>query len=87
MLVAGLFHVSSHALIQTVIQAYSPSELRGRMMALFQQSQVINTVGGMLAGLLATMWSALWAIGSMGLMCTVCVVGIATSFPRARFIR
>lgn len=87
MLVAGLFHVSSHALIQTVIQAYSPSELRGRMMALFQQSQVINTVGGMLAGLLATMWSAPWAIGSMGLMCTVCVVGIATSFPRARFIR
>lgn len=85
--ISGLFHVSSHALIQTIIQAYSPAELRGRMMATFQQNQVAQTVGGMLSGTLAHLWSAPWAIVSMSLTCSVFVLGIAATNAKARAIR
>ena len=34
----GLFHVSSHALVQTVIQSYSPPEFRGRAIAMFHMT-------------------------------------------------
>jgi MFS family permease len=35
MTIVGLAHVSSYALVQTVIQTYSPSALRGRTIAIF----------------------------------------------------
>lgn len=85
--VTGVFHVSSQALISTIIQAYSPSELRGRMMATWQQNQVFQTAGGMLCGSLASLWGAPWAIASMGLACSAGVLAIAATSEKARAIR
>lgn len=87
MIIAGVFHVSSQALVQTVVVAYSPPELRGRMMAVFQQNQVAHTAGDMLAGSLASVWSAPWAVASMGLACAGCMLVIALTMPQARAIR
>ncbi len=87
MLIAGVFHVTSQALVQTIVVSYSPPELRGRMMATFQQNQVASAVGGLLVGALASIWGAPWAIASMGLSCAVCMGAIAAAIPAARAIR
>jgi hypothetical protein len=50
----GLCHVTSHALVPTVIQAYSPAEFRGGTMAIFHMTQVVLVVGAMRAGALST---------------------------------
>ena len=50
MTLVGLDIVSAHALVQTVIQAYSPSAFRGRTMAIFHMSSVVVTLGSVLAG-------------------------------------
>ena len=66
MTLVGLAHVSSHALVQTVVQTYSPSAFRGRTMALFQMSSVVLTLGSTLAGTLAALVGARWAVAAMG---------------------
>ena len=35
---------ATHALVQTVMQTYSPPQFRGRTIALFHMSQVVMTV-------------------------------------------
>ncbi len=87
MVVAGLCNVACNALIQTIVQANTPSELRGRIMAVYQQNQVVLTVGSMLAGALATAWGAQQALGSMGLACAVAALAIFALIPHARAIR
>jgi MFS family permease len=87
MLIAGVFHVTSQALVQTVVVTYSPPEMRGRMMATFQQNHVATAVGGMLVGALASIWGAPWAIASMGLACAACMGVIAVAIPGSRSIR
>jgi len=57
--IVGLAHVTSWALVQTVIQNYSPSAFRGRTMAIFHMSDVVVIVGSLLAGTLAALWGAL----------------------------
>jgi MFS family permease len=61
MLVIGFCHVTSHALIQIVIQAYSPAEMRGRTMAIFHMTQVILVIGAMFIGAVAEWIGARWA--------------------------
>ena len=87
MVLAGGFHVSSQSLSQTVVQTYSPQAIRGRMMAVFQQNQVAQTAGGLLAGSLASLWGAPWALASMGIACAGCMGVIALALPHARTIR
>jgi MFS family permease len=87
MTLVGLAHVSSHALVQTVIQTYSPSAFRGRTMAIFHMSSVVLTLGSMLAGALAALVGARWAAGSMGATGALIMVAIAVALPRARLIR
>ncbi|MGH7769785.1 MAG: MFS transporter [Candidatus Binatia bacterium] len=87
MAVVGLCHVSAHALIQTVIQSYSPAEFRGRTTAIFHMSQVVMTVGSMLFGGLAALWGAPWAVASMGMAGSLATVAIFVALPRARDIR
>lgn len=87
MMIIGLFHVTSHALVQIVIQAYSPSEFRGRTMAIFQQGQVVFTVGSMLVGALASLWGARWAVASMGAAGALTMIMIFVTLPSARLIR
>jgi len=87
MFVIGLCHVTSHALIQTVIQSYSPPEFRGRTMAIFHMTQVILVVGAMLIGALASLIGARWAASSMGLVGTVLMIAIYLMMPKARRIQ
>ena len=87
MAVMGLCHVASHALVQTVIQAYSPREYRGRTMALFHMTQVILMAGGLLIGALASLVGARWATALMSLAGTVAMIGIYALLPQARKIR
>jgi MFS family permease len=87
MAVIGLCHVSSHALVQTVIQAYSPREYRGRTTALFHMTQVILMIGGLLIGGLAALLGARWATALMGLAGTLAMIGIYVLIPQARNVR
>ncbi len=87
MVIVGLCHVSAHALIQTVIQSYSPGHFRGRTTAIFHMSQVVLTLGSMLVGALATLWGASWAVAVMGAAGTLAIVAIYVALPRAWHIR
>jgi len=87
MVVVGLCHVHSHALVQTVIQAYSPPELRGRTMALFQMSRVVMIVGSMFIGAFSALVGARFAVASMGVVGTLSMVALYLAMPRARHIR
>jgi predicted MFS family arabinose efflux permease len=87
MAVIGLCHVASHALVHTVIQAYSPREYRGRTMALFHMTQVILMIGGMLIGALASLVGAQWATALMSVAGTLAMIGIYALIPQARKIR
>ena len=83
----GVVHVTSHALAQTVIQTYSPSEFRGRTMALYHMTHVILLVGGILIGALASWIGAQWATASMSIAGAFSMLGIYLALPRARAIR
>jgi MFS family permease len=83
----GLCHVSSHALVQTVLQAYSPPEFRGRTMALFHMTQVLLLLGGLLVGALSALFGAPLAAAAMAALGTLCMVALCLAAPRARDIR
>ena len=87
MFLIGLCHVTSHALIQIVVQSYSPSEFRGRTMAIFHMTQVILVVGAMFIGGLAALIGARWATSVMSVVGTLAMVLIFTLMPRARRIQ
>jgi predicted MFS family arabinose efflux permease len=87
MTIVGLGHVTSYALVQTVIQTYSPSAFRGRTMAVFHMSEVVVTLGSVLAGTLASLMGARWAVGAMGAAGALLTLTIGASLPDARRIR
>jgi predicted MFS family arabinose efflux permease len=87
MVVVGFANVCSHALVQTVIQTYSPAEFRGRAIAVFQMSNVVMTLGSMLIGALATFWGAQWAMAWMGAAGALAMLALHMLLPRARHIR
>lgn len=87
MALVGLCHVASHALVQTVIQTYSPREMRGRTTALFHMMQVILMLGGLIIGALASWAGAQWATALMSIAGTLSMMGIYLAIPRARYIR
>jgi len=87
MVIVGFANVASHALVQTVIQTYSPSEFRGRTMAIFHMSNVVLTVGSMLIGALAALWGAQWAVALMGTAGALAMLAIHVMLPRAWHIR
>ncbi len=85
--IAGLCHVHSHALVQTVIQSYSPSELRGRTTAIFHMSRVVMMTGSILVGALSALLGAPWAVASMGAVGALTMIMIYVALPNARLIR
>jgi len=85
--IAGLCHVHSNALVQTVIQSYSPAEFRGRTTAIFTMNQVLATAGSMLIGALSLLMGARWAMASMGAVGSLTMIMIYVALPRARHIR
>jgi MFS family permease len=87
MVIVGFANVCSHALVQTVIQTYSPSEFRGRTMAIFHMSNVVMTLGSMLIGALAVAWGTPSATIFMALAGTLAMLVIHIALPSARHIR
>jgi MFS family permease len=87
MIVIGVANVFCNALVQTVIQTYSPSEFRGRTMAIFQLSNVVMTGGSMVLGALATLFGTQLAVGLMGACGALMMLVIHTLLPRAWRIR
>lgn len=87
MVIVGIVHVTSHALAQTVIQTYSPSEFRGRTMAIFHMTHVVLLAGGIFIGALSSLVGAQWAASSMSIAGALAVIGIYVAMPRARLIR
>ena len=87
MALAGLTHVSSYALVQTVIQTYSPPAFRGRTMAIFHMGAVVYTAGSMLVGTLAAFTGARWAVAALSAAGALLTAVIAVALPRARAIR
>ena len=87
MVIIGVANVFCNALVQTVIQTYSPSKFRGRTMAIFQLSNVVMTTGSMLLGTLATALGTQWAVGLMGAAGALMVLFIHVTLPRAWRIR
>jgi sugar phosphate permease len=87
MVIAGLFHVSTHTMTQIVVQAYTPAELRGRTMALLQQTHVVQMGGGLLLGAMATLAGAPLAITVMAAAGTIIAAVIFVAVPGARRIR
>jgi MFS family permease len=87
MLIVGSANVCSHALVQTVIQTYSPPEFRGRALALFHMGQVVMTVGSMIIGSLAALCGTQWAVAFMGAAGALAMLAIHFVLPRAWQIR
>jgi MFS family permease len=87
MIIVGFANVCSHALVQTVIQTYSPAEFRGRTMSIFHMSNVVLTVGSILIGALAAIWGARWAVILMAGAGALAMLAIHVALPRARHIR
>jgi MFS family permease len=87
MIIIGLANVCTHALVQTVIQNYSPAQFRGRTIALFHMSQVVMTVGSMIIGSLAAFSGAQWAVVLMGSAGALAMLAIHLLLPRAWHIR
>jgi MFS family permease len=87
MVIAGCTTVCSHALVQTVLQTYSPPEFRGRTIALFHMSQVVFTVGSMIIGALAAFWGTQWAVAFMGAAGVLSMLAIQILLPQTRHIR
>ena len=85
--IVGIVHVTSHALAQTVIQTYSPSDFRGRTMAVFHMTHVVLLVGGIFIGAFSSLVGAQWAVASMSIVGALAVMGIYLAMPRARLIR
>lgn len=87
MAIIGLCHVSSHALVQTVIQTYSPPEFRGRTMAIFHMTQVLLLLGGLLIGVLSALLGAPMAAAAMSIAGIFCMCALYFCVPAARAIQ
>ena len=87
MIIVGFANVCSHALVQTVIQSYSPAEFRGRAIALFHMSQVVMTVGSIAIGALAAVSGTEWAVVMMGAAGALAMLAIHFALPQAWRIR
>ena len=87
MIVIGLANVCSHALVQTVLQTYSPPEFRGRTIALFHMAQVVMTLGSVIIGALAAVSGAQWATVMMGIAGALAMLAVQLTLPRTWHIR
>jgi MFS family permease len=87
MVVTGLCHVHSNALVQTVVQSYSPPEFRGRTLAIFSLNQVLITVGAVILGALAGSVGPRWAVAIMGAAGFAAMLAMYAAMPKARHIR
>jgi ABC-type dipeptide/oligopeptide/nickel transport system permease subunit len=60
---------------QTIIQVITPNEILGRVLGVYMLSNALSPLGSMLAGALASMLGAPWAVTAMGTACFLVVIG------------
>lgn len=87
MIIIGFANVCSHALVQTVLQTYSPPEFRGRTIALFHMAQVVMTLGSVTIGTLAAIAGAQWATLLMGISGALAMLVIHLTLPQTWHVR
>ena len=87
MVIAGLFHVHTNVLVNTVVQSYSPPEFRGRTMAIFGMHQAVITLAAMAFGALASLAGPRWAVSLMAAAGVCGVIALNLAMPNARRIR
>ncbi|MFH0769178.1 MAG: MFS transporter [Chloroflexota bacterium] len=77
----GLFNTSYASQNQTLLQTLTPQELRGRVLGIRLLDRGLMPLGSLLAGVLASLLGAPWAVTIMGTACFLCVIGVALSVP------
>jgi len=87
MLVVGSCNVAANTLNQTVLQAVSAPEMRGRVMGLYQQQQILIALGGLAAGAFATQWGAQSTVAWFGVACVLGATAVFVALPHVRTIR
>jgi predicted MFS family arabinose efflux permease len=87
MFFAGLFHVYTNVLVNTIVQTYSPPEFRGRTMAIFSQHQAVITAAAILFGALAELAGPRASIVIMATAGVLSVIALNLVMPNARKIR
>lgn len=80
----GLFSTSYTSQNQAVLQMLAPPQMRGRVMSIRLLSQGLNPLGSMMAGALATWFSAPWAVMLMGGSCAILALWIPLRAPTLR---
>jgi predicted MFS family arabinose efflux permease len=87
MLVVGVCNVAANTLNQTVLQAASAPEMRGRVMGIYQQQQILIALGGLVAGALASVWGAQSTVACFGMACTLGAIIVFAAVPHVRSLR
>lgn len=81
--VAGFCLSNTSALANTLVQTTAPDELRGRVMAVYMTLASGSVpIGALIAGAMASQWSAAVAVGSGGFIAALAALGIALWYRR-----
>ena len=83
----GVCHLSANALVQSVVQMHAAPEMRGRVMAAFQQKELSLVLGGLMAGAAGAALGAPLTVALMGAACVLCVLTIVVTMPHIRDVR
>lgn len=81
---SGFANTSYNALANSFLQTATPPHLRGRVMSIYLLDRGLVPMGTLLAGTLATLADARFAMGVMGASCALLVVWIALAAPGVR---
>jgi len=83
---AGMSNTSYTSQAQTIIQALTPSYIRGRVLSIYMLNRGLMPLGSLLAGALATWFGGPWAVTLMGTSCALLAISIGFKTPRIREI-
>lgn len=84
LVVIGLTGTGANIFNNTLIQAYTPAGLRGRVLAIFLLNAGMVAMGTMLAGAMADFVGAPTALAILGGACAAYAVYVAVAFPKVR---
>jgi MFS-type transporter involved in bile tolerance (Atg22 family) len=85
MLLVGASSIVSSALSQTLVQALSPDDKRGRVMGVY--ALIVHgprVISGLLLGALASLLGAHLALGLLSFVVVVAVAALAAALPAVR---
>jgi MFS family permease len=79
---AGFSNTTYQSQNQTMIQTLATPEVRGRVLGTYMLSRALQPLGSLLAGVLASLLGAPWAVTIMGSSCFLLALGIGLFGPR-----